>query len=178
MKFLSILVLICTCNFCFAQEVDQRRANYFETFVEIKEPIDSLVLIKSKRILTAFHEGKRIKGYIVSLGMEPIGKKEYEGDMKTPEGLYFIDKRDSISSFHKNLNVNYPNFSDSLFAVAQGKSPGGDIKIHGFPNLHNKSAEKDLLNSDWTLGCIAISDFEVDELFKWVIEMCPILILP
>jgi len=112
------------------------------------------------------------------LGDEPIGKKQFEGDMKTPEGLYTICSRDTISSYHTNLGISYPNTSDSLYAISQGKNPGGDIKIHGFPNGHAKYQEKQFLDTDWTAGCIAVSDFEIDELYKWVIPNCPILILP
>lgn len=155
-----------------------RRAHYYETYLEISQPIDSIVIYKEKREMLTFHQGQKVKLYMISLGMEPIGPKQFEGDMKTPEGLYYINERDSISSYHKNLGISYPNEQDSLFAVNQGLSPGGEIKIHGFPNHHNKSAERELTDTDWTLGCIAITDFEIDELFIWVKENCPILILP
>lgn len=161
-----------------AQSFVNRRANYFETFVEVNEPIDSLLIHKSKREMIAFHTGKKVKRYIISLGMTPEGKKEVEGDMKTPEGLYTIFTRDSMSAYHKNLGISYPNAADSLHALDLQKLPGGDIKIHGFPNDHAKYQEKEFLNTDWTLGCISVSDFEIDELFRWVIPNCPILILP
>lgn len=157
---------------------DHRRAYYYETYKEVNEPIDSIVVYKSKRELIAFHQGEKIKLYMISLGMEPVGKKEFEGDMRTPEGLYYIDKRDSVSSYHKNLNINYPSFQDSVNAALQGKSAGGEIKIHGFPNRHLKQNEKEMTNTDWTLGCISVTDLEVDELFRWVVENCPILLLP
>lgn len=170
--FSLILISLCSC----AQ--DHRRANYFETYIEVNEPIDSIAVIKSKRQLTAFHQGKKVKTYIISLGFEPVGKKQLEGDLKTPEGLYFIHTRDTISSYHTNLGISYPNADDSTNASMLGLSAGGDIKIHGFPNRHTKAQEKELLNSDWTIGCIAVSDFEIDELYAWVIENCPILIVP
>jgi murein L,D-transpeptidase YafK len=110
--------------------------------------------------------------------LEPIGKKQFEGDLKTPEGLYWINERDTISAYHTNLGISYPNTEDSTFAALQEKKAGGDIKIHGFPNNHRKDQEKEFLDTDWTVGCIAVSDFEIDELYKWVIENCPILILP
>ncbi len=160
-----------------AQDVN-RRANYFETYVEIKDSIDSIVVHKEKREMITYQDKKKIKKYIISLGLEPIGKKQFEGDLKTPEGLYFINTRDTISSYHTNLGISYPNVADSTFAASQGLSAGGEIKIHGFPNNHRKSQEVDFLNTDWTIGCIAVSDFEVDELYKWVKVNCPILILP
>ncbi|MEZ5047633.1 MAG: L,D-transpeptidase family protein [Chitinophagaceae bacterium] len=176
--FFVFLVLFLAYQMSFAQDVPHRRSQYFETYLEIKEPIDSIVIYKSKRDMIVFHEGKKVKLYKISLGIEPIGKKEFEGDLKTPEGLYYINERDSMSSYHKNIGISYPNAEDSIFAATQNKAPGGAIKIHGFPNKHLKTQEKEFLNTDWTLGCIAVSDFEIDELYRWVIENCPINILP
>lgn len=160
-----------------AQEVN-RRANYFETYIEIKDSIDSIVVHKAAREMITFHDKKKVKKFIISLGVEPIGKKQFEGDLKTPEGLYYINDRDTNSQYHTNLGISYPNIEDSTFAASQGLSAGGEIKIHGFPNNHRKTQEADFLNTDWTIGCIAVSDFEVDELYKWVKVNCPILILP
>lgn len=157
---------------------ESRRANYYETFTEVSKPIDSIVVFKAKREMICFNQQKKVKKYIISLGIEPIGKKQFEGDLKTPEGLYYINERDTISSYHTNLGISYPNEQDSIYAASFQKSAGGEIKIHGFPNKHLKYQEKDFLNTDWTIGCIAVSDMEVDELYKWVIENCPILILP
>lgn len=180
LRFINIPVILLVCfmvqSGAFAQ--DNRRANYFETFVEIHDSIDSMVMHKSKRELITFHQGKKVKKYMISLGPEPTGKKQFEGDMRTPEGWYRITARDTISSYHTKLVISYPNTQDSLFAAGQGKSAGGDIMIHGFPNKHTKYQEKQFLNSDWTMGCIAVSDFEVDELYHWVIGNCPILMLP
>lgn len=115
---------------------------------------------------------------MISLGYEPLGHKQFEGDLRTPEGLYYISDRNKFSSYHKNLGVSYPNLFDSLYARMLGQSPGGDIKLHGFPNKHRKDQEMELLNSDWTIGCIAVADWEIDELYQWVSMYCPILILP
>jgi murein L,D-transpeptidase YafK len=177
MQKLLLLILLVTMYSClFAQ--NNRRANYFETFLEVNDSIDSMVVCKAKRELVAFHQGKKIKKYVISLGEEAIGKKQFEGDMRTPEGHYFINSRDTNSSYHTNLGISYPNIEDSTFAALQGLNAGGDIKIHGFPNRHIKVQEKQFLNTDWTMGCIAVSDFEIDELYKWVMANCPILILP
>ena len=173
--FMLLLTVLYASN---GQAQDNRRVGYFETYLEVNEPIDSIVVFKAKREMITFHNAKKVKRYIISLGMEPLGKKQFEGDLRTPEGLYFIDKRDTISSYHTNLNISYPSIADSTFAATQGKKAGGEIKIHGFPNNHTKQQEKNFLSTDWTIGCIALSDFEVDELYKWVIENCPILILP
>lgn len=155
-----------------------RRAFYYEGFKEITGVIDSIVVYKSKRMMQTFHKGKKMKLYMISLGMKPNGKKEFEGDLKTPEGLYTINEREALSSYHKNLGISYPNYRDSVYAANQGLSAGGEIKIHGFPNRHRMADEKELMNSDWTLGCIAVTDHEVDELYAWVLNDCPILILP
>jgi len=155
-----------------------RRTFYYEAFKEVDGVIDSIVVYKSKRMMQTYHHGKKMKLYMISLGMEPIGAKQFEGDLKTPEGLYTINERDAISSYHKNLGISYPNVQDSTFAAYQGKSAGGEIKIHGFPNRHRMEAEKELMNTDWTLGCIAVTDHEIDELYTWVRNFCPILILP
>lgn len=155
-----------------------RRAFYYEAFKEVDGVIDSIVIYKSKRMMQTFHHGTKMKLYMISLGMKPNGKKEFEGDLKTPEGLYTINEREARSSYHKNLGISYPNYSDSVFAASQGLSAGGEIKIHGFPNRHRMADEKELMNSDWTLGCIAVTDHEVDELYTWVRNDCPILILP
>ncbi len=130
---------------------DNRRVGYYETFVDLKETIDSIVVCKAKREMITYHQGRKVKKYIISLGMEPEGKKQFEGDLRTPEGLYTINKRDTLSSYHTNLGISYPSQQDSMFAVLYGMSAGGQIKIHGFPNNHAKLQEKtflfDLLHS-------------------------------
>jgi murein L,D-transpeptidase YafK len=171
-------LLICFFYLKINAQPDNRRANYFETFIEVNQSIDSIVVYKAKREMICFHEKKKVKKYIISLGVEPVGKKQFEGDLKTPEGLYCINDRDTISHYHANLNISYPNTEDSIYAASQGKSAGGEIKIHGFPNKHKPYQAKEFLNTDWTIGCIAVSDMEVDELYKWVIDNCPILLLP
>jgi murein L,D-transpeptidase YafK len=172
------LLFVISLPFFSSTTPENRRANYFEKFVEVKDSIDSIVVIKSKREMTCYHQRQRVKGYIISLGIEPLGKKQFEGDMRTPEGLYYINSRDTLSSYHTNLGISYPNEQDSIFAAQQGKSAGGEIKIHGFPNNHKPWREKEFLTTDWTIGCIAVSDHEVDELYTWVKCNCPILILP
>ena len=192
--FICIILLISSINL-FAQEEElfetedtiiadslkekpHRRAYYFEAYKEVDRVIDSIVIYKSKRMMQTYHRGEKVKLYMISLGMEPIGRKTCEGDLKTPEGLYYIDEREAISSYHKNLGISYPNIMDSTRAAKLGKSAGGDIKIHGFPNRHRKQDERELMNTDWTLGCIAVTDHEIDELYTWVRNFAPILILP
>lgn len=159
-------------------QVDTRRESYKDASILVSKTIDSIVVLKAKRKMIVYNQKQPIKSYIISLGIEPAGPKRFEGDLRTPEGLYYINDRNKYSSYHKNLGISYPSLFDSIYARVNGQSPGGEIKIHGFPNKHRKDQENELLNSDWTVGCIALSDWEVDELYNYVGINCPILILP
>jgi murein L,D-transpeptidase YafK len=127
--------------------------------------IDALVVYKSERKLVAFSKGKMIKTYSIALGKNPIGAKQFQGDNKTPEGIYFINGKNAHSLAYKNLGISYPNSKD--ISNSNGKPIGGDIKIHGLMNnfwfLGNFHRFK-----DWTNGCIAVNNSEIDELFNAV----------
>jgi murein L,D-transpeptidase YafK len=127
--------------------------------------VDRIVVEKSARRLSIFRAGKQIKTYRVALGREPIGAKQEEGDMKTPEGTYNIDRRNAQSSFHLALHISYPSDDDSNRAAARGVSAGSDIMIHGIRNglgwigaFHRWK--------DWTAGCVALTDEEIEELWR------------
>jgi murein L,D-transpeptidase YafK len=139
--------------------------------------IDKLVINKSKRELQAYSNGKLLKTYTVSLGGNPVGHKEYEGDSKTPEGRYIINDKNPNSGYHKNLGVSYPNEKDIAYAKSIGKSAGGDIKIHGLRN-YKWFIGKIHRQWDWTAGCIAVTDQEIDELYRFVKVGIPIEINP
>lgn len=139
--------------------------------------IDRLVVHKSKRTMSAYSKGKLLKTYPIALGKQPVGHKHFEGDGKTPEGKYRINDRNPNSAYHKNLGVSYPNEADKAYAAAQGKSPGGLIKIHGIKNGWG-SIGKRHLQRDWTDGCIAVTDEEIDELYRSVKHNAEIEILP
>jgi murein L,D-transpeptidase YafK len=173
----TLLVLLLATGTTKAQAL-HRRDGYTHWSVRITQAIDSLVLHKAQRRLEAYSNKQLVKYYIVSLGEEPIGAKRVEGDMRTPEGLYYINDRSRKSSYYANLGISYPSYTDSLLARFYGQSPGGEIKLHGFPNRHLKIQENDYLNTDWTLGCIALHNFEIDELYNAVTLYCPIRILP
>lgn len=130
--------------------------------------IDKLIVYKSKREMQAYANGKLVKTYPIALGLNPIGHKQFEGDKKTPEGIYYINDRNANSAYHKNLGISYPNQKDKAFAQSQGKSAGGDIKIHGIKNGYGKVIGEKHLLKDWTDGCIAVTDREMDELFTAV----------
>ncbi len=130
--------------------------------------IDNLVLYKSKHELWAYSGENLMKIYRISLGEQPIGRKEIEGDYKTPEGIYSINAKNPNSSFYKNLGISYPNEEDLKVAAALGKSAGSDIKIHG---LNRSRAPLGKLHRlmDWTAGCIALTNREIDELYDAVV---------
>ncbi len=138
---------------------------------------DSLVAVKHQRILIVYQKGVAQKAYPFSLGDDPVGHKHFQGDERTPEGLYHIRDRNPASICHKNLGISYPNDADRIYARAHGRPPGGDIKIHGLPNGQGNLGAAHL-QWDWTNGCIAVTDEEVDELYERVVIGSPILILP
>lgn len=139
--------------------------------------IDSLCLIKSKRQLWAFKNGRVVKIYHVALGSNPVGAKQFRGDGKTPEGHYFITDRSNKSRFYMSIGISYPSMQDVKYASSKGKSTGGDIRIHGWPNGYTEKDAKYLL-PDWTLGCIAVTNKEIEELYRSVVKGCPIMLLP
>lgn len=137
---------------------------YPEDKLPANTQIDKLVVYKSNRQLLAYSNGQLVRTYKISLGRQPIGDKEVEGDKKTPEGLYFINDKNPNSGYHKNLGISYPNKDDIENAKRLGKPAGGDVKIHG---LRNKTGFIGKFHRwfDWTLGCIAVTDKEIDELY-------------
>ena len=127
--------------------------------------IDRIVVKKSARQLSVFRNGNRIKIYRIALGRRPLGAKQEEGDMKTPEGIYKIDGRNPQSSFHLALHISYPSDEDDQRAAARGVSAGYDIMIHGIQNGRGWIGAFHRW-SDWTAGCIAVTDEEIEELSR------------
>lgn len=132
--------------------------------------VTQLLVRKADRKLYLLHGTTALKVYDIALGQEPLGHKEVEGDMRTPEGLYWIDRRNPQSAFHLSLGISYPNAADRARASAKGKLPGGDIFIHG-------EAGRARIG-DWTEGCIAVTDDEIEEIYAMVRNGTPIMILP
>jgi murein L,D-transpeptidase YafK len=139
--------------------------------------IDSIVVIKHIREMYVYHKGELQKIYRVALGDAPVGHKHFEGDEKTPEGCYRIFDKNPNSSCHKNLGISYPNAADRAYAAKHGKGTGGDIKIHGIVNGQGYVGKAHLLR-DWTNGCVAITDEEIDELYAFTPTGIPIFIQP
>lgn len=129
---------------------------------------------KAARKMYLLHHDKVLKSYDIGLGANPEGHKQFEGDSKTPEGLYYIDRRNPNSNFHLSLGISYPNPQDRAFAQAQGKSPGGDIFIHGRAGKHTLRGR----GQDWTDGCIAVTDREIEDIYAMVRIGTPIAIYP
>ncbi len=134
--------------------------------------VTKLEVFKSQRILKVYHGTRLLKQYDVELGFGATGHKQFEGDGRTPEGRYRIDRRNPNSSFYLSLGISYPNARDVAFAQAQGKDPGGDIFIHGQPNLLGPKGP------DWTAGCIALTNKEMRLLYAMVKDGTVIDIFP
>ena len=139
--------------------------------------VDKILVLKSKRQLQAFSKGQLIKTYRISLGRNPIGDKEFEGDKRTPEGLYIINDKNLNSDYHKNLGVSYPNQGDIEQAKKIGKQTGGDIKIHGLKNGIGFIGKFQRW-FDWTAGCVALTNSDIDELYDYTNIGTPIEIKP
>ncbi len=138
---------------------------------------DKILVDKSRHRLLLLQRGKTLRAYHVALGSNPIGHKEREGDGRTPEGLYFIDSRKKNSSFYRALHISYPNPRDIQAARDKGISPGSAIMIHGLPTGLGWLGSLHCL-IDWTAGCIAMTDREIDELWAAVPDGTPNEIRP
>jgi murein L,D-transpeptidase YafK len=132
----------------------------------LKGKIDHMVINKKDRELLVFNKNnKLLKKYKVALGFKPNGKKEIQGDGKTPEGIYYINDKNPNSVAYKNLGISYPNSDDLKNSKSLGKPSGGDIKIHGLMKKWTKFGRFHRY-VDWTGGCIAVSNSEMEELYK------------
>ena len=142
-----------------------------------KIAVDRVVVYKHERKLVLLSQGKEIRSYRVALGGEPVGPKARQGDHRTPEGLYVLDSRNPNSHYYKAFHISYPNSKDMAAAKKLGVSPGGDIMLHGLPKTYAWVGKAHTLH-DWTDGCIAVTDQEMDEIWKVVRVGTPIEIEP
>lgn len=138
---------------------------------------DRVVVFKKERTLQLLNAGKVIKTYKIALGGDPVGPKTRQGDHKTPEGTYILDSRNLHSQFYKSIHISYPNARDRAAARNQGVSAGGDVFIHGLPNGYGWIGAQHRLK-DWTDGCIAVTDKEIDEIWRAVPNGTPVEIHP
>ena len=135
------------------------------------------MVMKKDRTLTLLSQGKVLKTYKVALGGEPVGPKVRQGDHETPEGVYILDHRNAHSHFYHSIHISYPNVQDRARARKLGVSPGGDIYVHGLPNGYDWLGSSHRLK-DWTDGCIAVTNQEMDEIWRTVADGTVIEIKP
>lgn len=129
-----------------------------------------VVVQKEARRMYLMHHDKVLENYKIKLGFAPLGHKEIEGDGRTPEGVYRVDRRNPNSKFHLSVGISYPNNADRAKAYAIGKQPGGDIFIHGQANPFKKD------KGDWTWGCISVTNKEIEDIYAMVGDGTPIAI--
>ncbi|MEZ5742754.1 MAG: L,D-transpeptidase family protein [Sphingomonadaceae bacterium] len=148
--------------------------NAREASLETLPTADHIVVDKTARTITVYEGGEHVRTIAgIQLGDAPRGHKRFQGDERTPEGRYEIDWGNPESSYHLSLHISYPNAADRAFAEAQGRSPGGMIMIHGQPN-----GRPGRMRGDWTDGCIAVSNAEIEWLWQTVPDGTVIDILP
>jgi murein L,D-transpeptidase YafK len=173
MKHIQLLTLLAGISLIASCSAGQAEENAAQVAPITKA--DRILVDKSDRTLILYKGDKEIHRYTnIRLGDAPVGHKQFEGDEKTPEGRYTINGRNPKSAYHLSLRISYPNAADKAFAKAKGKSPGGDIFIHGQPNRWFGPT----LTNDWTDGCIALSNDEIRLLWKQVDDGTPITIQP
>lgn len=134
--------------------------------------ITYVVVNKGERRMYLMHHDKVLESFDIKLGFAPLGHKTFEGDGRTPEGRYWIDRRNPNSRFHLSLGISYPNETDRAMAAALGKKPGGDIFIHGQETPEKKN------RSDWTWGCISVDNKEIENIYAMVGDGTPIAVNP
>ena len=135
--------------------------------VNAQQAVDKVIVIKHARTLQLLSHGQPVKTYKIALGTQPIGQKQRQGDHRTPEGVYVLDSRNAHSQFYKSIHISYPSQQDKAHAAAAHVSPGGDVFIHGLPNGYGAIGAAHRLR-DWTDGCIAVTDGEMDEIWSLV----------
>ena len=133
--------------------------------------VTSAQIHKADRKMYLLHNDRVLESYDVALGFAPVGHKQFEGDGKTPEGAYVITHRNPDSKYHLSVGISYPNPADIAFAEAANQLPGGEIFIHGAPN-------GPIGRRDWTAGCIAVSDNEIEVIYSMLDPGTPIYLLP
>ncbi len=133
--------------------------------------VTRVIVDKSDRTMWLMHNDEVLEQYEIVMGFAPEGHKQYEGDGKTPEGAYTINRRNPNSNYHLSLGISYPNDADRSFAAANGQPPGGDIFIHGATGEGRN-------RGDWTVGCIAVTNREIEWVYAMVKDGTPIRIKP
>lgn len=167
-RLVRTVVCLATCGFSLALPAQQPKQ---------EQKADSVLVLKKEHVLELMVAGKVIRTYKVALGRGGLAAKEREGDARTPEGHYFIDARNASSKYHRALHVSYPDAEDRRRAAKLGVPPGGAIMIRGLPNGMGWIGAGHRLY-DWTLGCIAVTDSEIEEIWNLVPVGTPVEIRP
>lgn len=141
------------------------------------EYVDRVLVIKSKRAMFLLKENEIVRAYRVALGRNPVGHKIMEGDRRTPEGVYTVEAKNTKSNFHLSIKISYPNEKDLEQASKMGVKPGGMIMIHGVAKGMERLGIKHR-NQDWTDGCIAVTNEEIEEIWNMLTEGTPVVIMP
>jgi murein L,D-transpeptidase YafK len=136
---------------------------------------DKVVVLKGERKLLLMKGDEVLKTYSVSLGGNPVGPKIRQGDSKTPEGTYVLDRHNAKSQYHRSIHISYPNAGDVARAKRLGVPPGGDVFVHGQPIDFSGTSQQ---LGDWTDGCISVTNAEMDEIWRAVADGTPIEIRP
>ena len=166
----SIVLLLCSLLLIATSEAQQQH-------IPATSKADRVLVLKHQHLLQLLRGGKVIREYKVALGGAPTGPKTQQGDRKTPEGIYVLDSRNPKSQFYKSLHISYPTPEQRTAARKRGVSPGGDVFVHGLPP-HYRSVGAAHRLYDWTDGCIAVTDEEMDEVWLAVADGTPIEIRP
>lgn len=196
-KFIFLIIVICLFSIAgtFAYQKYQKYLPTTQTEITVHNlseqdiaqirqntPITEVKVYKTDRVVKLMHRSQIIQTYPMRLGFDPIGHKVKEGDGKTPEGQYILDWRNPKSTFYKSLHVSYPNAQDKAKAKQLGVSPGGDIMIHGSATTSQIEKLPSLMTylprNDWTWGCIAVRNVDMDEIWKLVDDGTLISIFP
>jgi murein L,D-transpeptidase YafK len=170
-----VLLLLLACTFLAPPPLGHRALGQIPHFEPAKA--DLVIVHKSQRTLQLMHQGHVLKTFRIALGPDPAGPKRQEGDGRTPEGVYVLDWRNPNSSFYRAIHISYPRKGDETHAVRWGVRPGGLIMVHGLPN----GVTPDRIGHpsvDWTNGCIAVTNEEMDEIWARVEDGTTIIIYP
>lgn len=165
------LAALATLAACGARPPEQPRPPQFKSYAG--PPVTQVVVYKDRRRMYLLNEQTVLKSFDFGLGFQPIGHKQFEGDGKTPEGIYYIDRFNPRSRYHLSVGISYPNERDRTFAELQGRDPGGDIMIHGRGPEGNTLVRN---KRDWTAGCITVSDEEIEDIYAMVGIRTPVVI--
>ena len=176
---MSLTLLVSAVALSLVTSPDSTKANSAASASRPAAPVagDSLVVEKGKRRLVVYYRGEVVRTYYIALGKSPVGDKLRIGDNRTPEGRFFIEGRNPNSRYHLSLRISYPDDAHRVRAAKLGVAPGGDIMIHGLPEEQAAfgAAHRDY---DWTNGCIAVTNREIEELWRVIRDGTPIEIKP